>query len=83
MDAERAGMSYGKYKAMHPNTKDANEARLAEKRPYKPRDTYVATCCNCGRVFEADNKNTRHCSDECRRQAKNRKWRIAHGSKKI
>jgi len=30
MDARAAGMTYGKWKAMHPHTKNANEARLAQ-----------------------------------------------------
>lgn len=88
MDALRADMSYGKYKALHPNTKNANEARLAAmqdngKRPYKPRNTYALTCSHCGRLFESPRRNTRHCSTECKREAKNRQWRQLHGKKKV
>ena len=74
MDAERAGMSYGKYKAMHPKTKDENEARLdalnkrrpREKREPDPRNVYVLRCCVCDRIFESANKQRKYCGDECK-----------------
>ena len=83
MDALAAGMSYGKYKAMHPNTKDANEARLAEMnapkteptRRYKPRTTYLHTCAHCGRDFTATRKDTIYCSLQCKGNSNNKKWR--------
>lgn len=81
MDALDAGMSYGKYKAMHPNTKDANEARLAEmnapkpKRRDKPKTTYIRTCAHCGRDFTATRKDNRYCSLQCKNNSNNTKWR--------
>jgi hypothetical protein len=83
MDAERAGMSYGKYKAMHPNTKDANEARLAaKKREPKPPNVYALPCRYCGRIFESPNKSRRYCSDECKTKNDGAKWRHNKRDKK-
>lgn len=89
IDAERAGMSYGKYKAMHPKTKDANEARLdaLNKRPPrkktepKQRNIYALRCCVCDRVFESTNKARRHCSDECKAKHDGVRWRKRHQNK--
>lgn len=89
MDAERAGMTYGKYKAMHPNTKDANEARLdelnkrprREKREYNPRNVYALRCCVCDRVFESPNKQRKYCSDECKAKNDGARWRKRHQNK--
>lgn len=82
MDAERAGMSYGKYKAMHPKTRDANEPRLAaKKREPKPPKTYALPCCYCGRIFESPNKSRRYCSDECKEKNDGAKWRKRHQNK--
>lgn len=78
MDALAAGMTYGKYKAMHPNTKDANEARLAEmnapKRKYKPKTAYVRTCAYCGREFTATRKDNKYCTLQCKENNNNAKW---------
>lgn len=88
MDAERAGMSYGNYKALHPNTKDANEARLVEmnapkeKKQYKAHQAYVRTCFHCGKQFMATRKNGRYCSLECKHDSDNMRWRMRYGKKK-
>lgn len=78
MDALEAGMSYGKYKAMHPNTKDANEARLAEMnapKRKKYKTAYVRTCAYCGREFTATRKDNKYCTLQCKDNSKNTKWR--------
>lgn len=67
LDAERAGMSYGKYKALHPQTRDANEHRLAEKpkRPPRTRQIYENICLQCGRTFSTTNHSRLYCDDKC------------------
>lgn len=78
MDALEAGMSYGKYKAMHPNTAFANEARLAEMnapKRKKRKTAYVRTCAHCRREFIATRKDKRYCSPRCKDNSKNTKWR--------
>lgn len=89
MDAEAAGMSYGNFKAMHPKTKDANEARLdalnkrphREKKPYTFRNVYALRCAVCDRVFESGNKARRYCSDECKAKHDGARWRASKRAK--
>lgn len=86
MDARRAGMSYGKYKAMHPNTMAANEARLAETPPpKKPRrkkpPVYEVVCGYCGKTFYTANLQRKYCSDTCKSKLNGAKWRRSHGTK--
>lgn len=73
LDAQRAGMSYGKYKALHPNTMAANEPRLAqdqedqESKPKKKRPAvYEFICLNCGQKFAASNAQAKYCSCACK-----------------
>ena len=68
LDAERAGMSYGQYKALHPHTKDDNEARLETKpqRPASVRRVYEYFCLGCGKKFTTTNRQRLHCSDACK-----------------
>lgn len=76
IDAERAGMTYGKYKAQHPNTKDANEARLAEnrKQPRQSRKVYENTCLFCGEQFTTMDARQRYCGDVCKKRKNNAKY---------
>jgi hypothetical protein len=71
LDAERAGMSYGQYKALHPNTKDANEARLEgkPKRPAPVRRVYELYCSGCGEKFTTTNAQRRYCGDSCKEKS--------------
>lgn len=66
-------MTYGKYKAQHPNTKDANAARLGEKpkRPPQPRQVHVLYCRGCGEKFISTNARRRYCNDECKKKKEN------------
>ena len=82
IDAEAAGMSYGKYKAMHPKTKDANEARLQKKREPKPPKLYALPCNYCGRIFESPSRSRRYCSDECKGKNDGARWRQSKRDKK-
>lgn len=60
--AERAGMTYGKWKAAHPYTRpDPNRNGL------KPKATArVGICKICGKEFEYTGPYKAACSDECR-----------------
>lgn len=84
MDALAAGMSYGKYKAQHPRTAEANEARLAKKPKQQPaepkpktrtRMVHVNTCPVCLKEFTTTNKQRRYCSDSCKHKKENAAWR--------
>ena len=83
MDARAAGMTYGKWKAMHPETKKANESRLPQhrKKEYDISKVYECTCLYCGKKFVTDSKQRRYCTDLCK--AKNDKERyLARHQKK-
>lgn len=85
MDAERAGMTYGKYKAQHPNTKEENEARLKElpQRTPHPRQVYVYYCRGCGNKFISTNKKRVFCCDECKKTKENERARAKRAKKKM
>lgn len=58
--AERAGMSYGQWKAQHPHT---GEDEPAEPDP----DKHVFVCKNCGgRFIRRSGHPIKYCSEECR-----------------
>lgn len=83
--AQGYGCHYGHFKADHPFTKDANEARLAGKktksspRPYTPRARfYVMTCRGCGQEFTTTVKNRRYCGDHCKKKKENAADRARH-----
>lgn len=84
--AQGYGCQYGRFKADHPFTKDANEARLAAKkkkpaepkppRPPRPRfRNYTKVCKCCGITFTATNKGRVYCSSTCRSKASNERAR--------
>ena len=55
--AEQAGMTYGKWKALHPYTKpDPNR--------HGPR-VLVCRCNICGKIFETTGQRKTACSDAC------------------
>lgn len=70
MDAERQGLSYGQYKAMHPNTAFANESRLhrtqTENQREVTRAVYVKLCPICGKEFTCHNRSRVYCDDRCK-----------------
>lgn len=68
--AQKAGMSYGKYKALHPHTGD-DEPEVHEL----PGNVRELTCAFCGRVFLTDSRhaNRLYCDDVCQRNASNRR----------
>lgn len=71
--AREAGMSYGMWKVLHPDTKQDNEARTARKGAatsnQKPQ-LYTITCAYCGRTFQTKRKQKKYCDDVCK-NAKN------------
>ena len=59
--ADAAGMSYGKWKALHPNTKPKKE------RPSRYDSSKIYRECRvCGRKFEVKYPHHQMCSDDCR-----------------
>lgn len=82
--AEKAGMSYGKYKALHPHTPDEDDEQeeLEERQERQERRSVsviagpgkkVRTCVQCGQPFAAGayHTNKRYCSDACREKHDN------------
>ena len=67
--AQRAGMSYGRYKAIHPQScPSSTEIKpIAPPEPPKPGPVIVSRpCARCRKMFEVDSKNRRrYCSPEC------------------
>ena len=85
MDARAAGMTYGKWKVQHPETKEANESRLSQpapKRAYSETPkVYEFTCRGCGKKFTTQNKQRRYCDDHCKEKKDKAKYRAAHPKK--
>ena len=68
--AEKAGMTYGKWKAMHPHTKpDPNR--------HGPR-AFECTCKICGKTFEWIGRRKAACSDACYGELHRRNNRESH-----
>lgn len=82
MDARAAGMTYGKWKAQHPHTKAANEARLGAKpkRADLPRveKVYEGVCPVCGKKFITHIWNKKYCSDQCKERKDHADYRARH-----
>lgn len=80
IDAQRAGMTYGKYKALHPDTMAANEARLAPSQRKKRKPVvYEFTCLYCGEKFMAGNPNAKYCSCACKNKRNEELFRRRRG----
>lgn len=78
MDAQRMGygVHYGHFKADHPNTAAANEARLEQKKKkVSTWPIYDRICCTCGRQFQTDHKQRIYCSDKCKELRDGERWR--------
>ena len=86
MDARAAGMTYGKWKAQHPETKEANESRLSKppKRQYNqtPR-VYEYICRGCGKKFTTPSKARRYCDDRCKHRKNEADYKAAHQKKDV
>lgn len=75
MDAKRAGMTYGKYKAQHPKTAAINEPRLAPKKKTATKQVYEYFCRYCGAKFTTNNFSVRYCSQDCKQKNDNARYR--------
>lgn len=76
--AEKAGMTYGKWKALHPHTPEEDDEQelvaLEERQERRPVSAIagpgqrVRTCVQCGQPFavSANQTNKLYCSDACR-----------------
>lgn len=72
--AEQAGMTYGKWKALHPYTKpDPNR--------HGPR-FLVCRCKICGKIFETTGRRKAACSDACYGELHRRNNRESHERRK-
>ena len=77
------GCHYGDFKADHPFTKDANEARLAKpKRKPQPHKVYEFYCRGCGAKFTTENKKRRYCTDACKKIKENTNYQAKQAEKK-
>lgn len=68
IEAHRAGMSYGQWKAKHPHTRDDEpvaEAHIIEK----PTTGRKIPCAWCGREFVAEYSQSKYCCVHCRIEA--------------
>lgn len=88
-DAERLGYGchYGRFKADHPNTKDANEARLYPKKKQpqeqlRVRTVYEKVCPVCGKKFTTTWVSKKYCDDLCKQRSDSKKWSSTHPPKK-
>lgn len=75
------GVHYGKFKADHPYTKDANEERLQEARkkrraPAAPKGPklYDKVCPACGKKFTTQRHDRKYCGDECKTKVGAKKY---------
>ena len=78
LEAEKAGMSYGQWKALHPHTKYSGKKRSRLK--MEEAKTY-RKCVICGATFEVKYPHHVMCSDECREERDrqhNRAWQEKH-----
>lgn len=92
-DAERLGygVHYGRFKADHPYTKDANEDRLYPKKKQKPQQEqqekqrvckiYENVCPVCGKKFTTPNRKRIYCDDVCKAKKDGKQWRRSHLTK--
>lgn len=69
--AEKAGMSYGHWKALHPHTDADKMPRV--RYPKRAASTgYTEICPVCGRQFEVTKNRAKYCSAECLRNRSKR-----------
>lgn len=86
LDAERLGYGphYGHFKADHPQTAEANRARLGgkPKRDPQPKKVYEFVCMGCGRKFTTTSCKRRYCEDNCKSKYNGAKYRATHAKTK-
>lgn len=64
------GMSYGKYKALHPRTEDLQAGKSKEEKP-----KYERICRGCGKAFQTNKGSRWYCDDLCKRRKENERHR--------
>lgn len=82
MDAQAMGygVRYGQFKADHPFTKAANEARLAPQ-PKSKQKVYEFVCRGCGEKFTTTCALQRYCGEFCKAKRNAANYRAKHGQK--
>lgn len=67
MAAQAAGLSYGRYKVLHPHTEEV----VSEEEPFLDDKRRNLTCQCCGKTFITDTKhaNRLYCDDVCKQAA--------------
>lgn len=88
-DAERLGygVQYGRFKADHPYTKEAHEAKLypKKKQPQEEqlqvRKVYEKVCPVCGKKFTTPVIARVYCDDRCKWKNDGIRYRAAHPPK--
>ena len=78
--AKGYGVHYGQFKADHPFTRDANEARLAPP-PKSKQKVYEFVCRGCGEKFTTTIALQRYCGENCKAKKNNASYRAKHGQK--
>lgn len=76
--AEKAGMSYGKWKTLHPHTPDPAPEKTV---PVHIKGQAVTKkCLSCGSEFvvPAHNAGRKYCGDTCRDREAKRRYRATH-----
>lgn len=74
--AQKAGMSYGQWKALHPNTGEA-------PKPVEVDIERIRTCVICGKQFVVGvGKSKKYCGVECSYEAKRIRCRDAYRRRK-
>lgn len=69
MEAEKAGMSYGKYMALK-----QGKTREIKAAPRNDGEEFV--CAHCGKKFlKEDHRKQKYCCDWCRKEAENKRRR--------
>lgn len=64
--AEKAGMHYGDWKALHPHTRDDDIYIIADQRS-KDDGVKYAVCPSCKKIFTPTRQFIVVCSEECRK----------------
>ena len=67
-----SGMSYGKWKALHPNTAGIVLEKPKEKKTNEKKQNYPVRLCRwCGKeIPDSANGHRRYCGEECAYEAK-------------
>lgn len=77
MEAEKAGMSYGKYMAL-------KQGKTREIKAAPRNDGKEFVCAHCGKKFlKEDHRKRKYCCDRCRNEAENKRRRDLADKKEL